>query len=62
MNKELPENLSSFTEDPEEIDERDKSSLWKLKGIASQMTYRIFSKYGNPKFVDDELKEFSQYF
>lgn len=54
--------LCSFTEDMETIQERDKSIQWKIKGMASKITYRLFSKYGNPAYVKDEFKEFQKWF
>lgn len=35
---------------------------WKIKGMAAKITYRIFSKYGNPAYAKDEYKEFQTYF
>ena len=42
------------------IEERDKNIYWKIKGIASKTTYRMFSKYGNSVSVADELIDFSK--
>lgn len=58
----LPPALDSFTEDMDEIERRDKSICWKTKGVASQMTYRLFSKYGNPKHADKIYKRISDLF
>jgi importin-7 len=44
------------------IEERDKSMPWKIKGIAAKTTYRLFSKFGNPSYVDDKFAEFSERF
>ena len=30
--------------------------------MASKITYRIFSKYGNPVYAKDEYKDFNNYF
>jgi hypothetical protein len=46
----------------DEIERRDKSVQWKTKGVASQLTYRLFSKYGNPKFADERYTQFSRAF
>jgi hypothetical protein len=46
----------------DEIAARDKTMQWKLRGIISKLTYRLFSKYGNPKNVHDDDVEFSKYF
>ena len=59
MDRPVPESLESHTEDMDEIEKRDKHICWKIKGISSQCTYRLFSKYGNPKFSDESLEEFS---
>jgi hypothetical protein len=48
-----PPSLETFVEDMDEIEVRDKNIRWKIKGMAAKVTYRLFSKYGNPKFVDD---------
>lgn len=50
LDQQLPSELSSQAENMEEIAKRDKTNEWKLRGIISKLTYRIFSKYGNPKF------------
>ncbi len=62
MDKPVPEALESFIEDMDEIEKRDSHIVWKIKGIASKTTYRIFSKYGNPKFVEDSFIPFSKRF
>lgn len=59
MDRPVPEALDSMTEDMEEIERRDKHICWKIKGVACQTTYRMFSKYGNPKFADEKLEDFS---
>jgi hypothetical protein len=46
----------------EEISTRDKAIQWKIKGMVAKITYRLFSKYGNPKFAGDKHKEFSKRF
>jgi len=37
-------------EDSDTVEELDKNIHWRLKAITSKTAYRIFSKYGNPKF------------
>jgi Holliday junction resolvasome RuvABC DNA-binding subunit len=49
-------------EDKDIIEERDKTLLWKIKGIATKTTYRLFSKFGNPTYVDEKFTEFSERF
>lgn len=46
----------------ETIESRDKHIRWKIKAMATKTTYRIFSKYGNPAFVDEKHLTFSNYF
>jgi hypothetical protein len=46
----------------DEIARRDKTIEWKLRGVISKLTYRLFSKYGNSKFAHDDDVEFSKYF
>lgn len=62
MDRPVPEALDSFVEDMDTIEQRDKHILWKIKGIATKATYRMFSKYGNSKFVDDHFIDFSKRF
>lgn len=59
---EVPQEITAFTEDIEEIQKRDKAIQWKIKGMAAKITYRIFSKYGNPAYIKDEYKDFQTYF
>ena len=47
----VPDYLQSDTEDPLIIAERDKHIIWKIKSQAARVTYRLFSKYANPKYV-----------
>jgi importin-7 len=58
----VPAAIETLTEDMDEIEKRDKNMYWKIKGVAGQMTYRLFSKYGNPKYAEDKLSEFSKAF
>ena len=62
MDRPVPEALEAFVEDMDEIEKRDNHIIWKIKGIATKTTYRIFSKYGNFRYVDDKYIEFSKYF
>lgn len=54
--------LGAFTEDKDVIEERDKNMAWKIKGIAAKTTYRMFSKFGNPTYVDEKFTVFSERF
>lgn len=60
LDRPVPKELTVVTEDCDLIEDHDKNIHWKLKGITSKAAYRIFSKYGNPKFQEEEDKEFSQ--
>ena len=55
MDMPCPPELSAPTTDTEEIVRRDKSIFWKIKGIATKITYRIFVKYGNPSTVEEKV-------
>ena len=46
----------------DEIERRDKHVSWKIKAVAFQTTYRLFSKYGNPKHCDEKFESFSKLF
>lgn len=62
LDMKVPEELCSFNEDKDVIQARDKQIFWKIKGVAAKISYRLFSKYGNPSYVDDEHKKFSKNF
>lgn len=62
MDRQLPSELDSPVEDMDEIERRDKHICWKTKGVAAQTTYRMFSKYGNPKHADEKHEDFSKGF
>lgn len=62
MDRPVPDNLESFIEDMDEIEKRDNHIIWKIKGIAAKTTYRIFSKYGNHKYVEEDKIPFSKRF
>lgn len=50
----IPENLTSSTEDRENIIARNKHVHWKIKGMAAKITYRMFAKYGDPEIVEQK--------
>jgi hypothetical protein len=56
--------LSSVTDSTLEIQRRDKSIFWKIKGITAKITYRVFVKYGDPVIVENKphIKTFSKNF
>jgi hypothetical protein len=64
LDMECPPDLNTPTDDQNEIQRRDKSIFWKIKGITGKITYRIFVKYGNPSLVEDKVltKTFSNSF
>ena len=53
----VPDELESPTEDVETIAERDKSTIWKLKAQVARLTFRLFSKYSNTRFLPDGNEE-----
>ncbi len=53
LDKQLPQELEAFVEEMSEIEMRDKHILWKIKGVAGKITYRVFQKFGNPNHVED---------
>ena len=60
----VPPELETFTEDINDIADRDQSIWWKIKAQASLTTYRLFSKYAVTKFVknDKEALAFNETF
>ena len=59
-----PQELVSPTTITQEIIAKDKHIIWKIKGIAAKITYRIFIKYSNPTIVENKqvIKDFSEKF
>jgi len=62
MDQPLPEALATQTDDMDEISSRDSSIHWKIRGAASKISYRLFSKYGQPKFAAEGDKDFCKFF
>jgi len=58
----VTQGLDLFSENIDEIVARDKAIQWKIKGMVAKITYRLFSKYGNPKIADEKHKDFSKRF
>lgn len=58
----MPPELETFVEELSEVERRDKHILWKIKGIAAKATYKLFSRYGNPKTVEPEMTQFAHRF
>ena len=53
----IPPNLLTATNDSVEINIRNENILWKIKGWAAKITYKMFVKYGDPRSraKDEEL-------
>ena len=64
LDMQVPPELETFTEDINDIADRDQSIWWKIKAQASLTTYRLFSKYAVTKFVknDKEALAFNETF
>lgn len=62
IDRPLPAELETFTEQMDQIEARDKHIQWKIKAMACKITYRMFTKYGNPKTVNEAFEIFSQRF
>ena len=58
----LPHDLTAQVQDKECIKIRGKKIQWKLKGTAAKITFKLFTKYGNPKFVDKDQASFGALF
>ena len=59
----VPAELESMTEDSEEISERDRKMIWKVKGAAARLTFRLFSRYANTNYcIKEKEKEYKTYF
>ena len=41
----------------DDIAERDKSIQWKIKSACARITFRLFSKYANPKWTTENSEE-----
>jgi hypothetical protein len=62
LDQPLPDSLTSFVEEMDIIAARDKTIQWKLRGVISKCTYRLFSKYGNHNYAHDADVPFVKYF
>lgn len=58
----LPTELDSFTEDMDDIADRDSNVCWKLKAITAKVTYRLFAKYASLKYCSEKGEEFNKKF
>jgi hypothetical protein len=65
-----PKEMLTKIEDPDQIELRNKSIYWKLKGATAKTTYSMFLKYSNatknlnqfPSGSESEIKNFSKIF
>ena len=58
-----PVGLQTVTEDKSEMDRRENSIFWKVKGIVAKSTYWFIIKYGDASNAEDEeSKEFGTNF
>ena len=58
LSKPLPEQFQPT----KSMEERNAWPWWKVKKRACQIVARLFSRYGYPKYAEDELKDFSRFF
>ena len=49
----VPDQLEAPTDDMEEISERDSNIIWKVKAEAARITFKLFIRYANLKFLSD---------
>ena len=61
IDRPVPAELETYTEDFDTIEERNKTFTWKLKGVACHLAYRIFQKYGNIKLVEEHHQNFTKH-
>ena len=47
----IPAVLSSFTDDPDQVQWRNNSIIWKMKGLVSKIVLNLFVKYIQSKKV-----------
>ena len=62
LEKDIPQEWESPTEDVKEIQKREKLFIWKLKGVSAEICEKLFMKYGNSQFCSPTEKEFSNFF
>lgn len=57
----VSDELAGLTEDQAEIQKRNDSIIWEMKGTIAKITYQMFVKYGDPNKVEDKphIKQFS---
>ena len=63
LDRPVPADLDSFTEDVLVLEARDKHIVWKTKGAAARVTEKLYHKYGNPQLlVEESFKDFAKTF
>ena len=64
LSKPLPEGCTGLEPkgQPEAVEERNAWPWWKVKKWSVQIMSRLFSRYGNVSYTEDELKDFAMYF
>jgi hypothetical protein len=66
MDRPVPFEEETFQEDDlQTLYQKEKGLPWKIKGLASKLSYRLFIKYGNSKdhkMYHDDIKAFKVYF
>ena len=53
----VPEQLEAPTDVTDEVNSRDKNIIWKLKAEAARISFRLFSKYANLRYVTKDDPE-----
>jgi len=62
LEKEVPSELLQWTDNHDEVVERRKAGIWKLKEVVSQICYSMILKYGRTDRVSVHDKQLAQYF
>jgi hypothetical protein len=52
LDMQVPQELSSWIEDVDEADIREKSDIWLLKAEVSRITHLLMQRRGDPKFSE----------
>ena len=57
LDMQIPPEMEAFTEDINEIAEKDQSIWWKIKAQASLTTFRLFQKYAVTQYVKHDPEQ-----
>ena len=49
----VPDPLEAATDDMEEVSDRDSNIIWKVKAEAARITFKLFIRYANLKFMTE---------